>query len=136
MLEKCLNLTEPKPSTQYPCQKENFVNTSKKVPRKSSKKLISNILWLIVVRVVLVTKLFPLLFFDRYILAIQQIITFEEHLRCSFWLQWPCELPQSLWHHSHNPFHYVIPDKSHNFPLFWCLLCTATSDISSSNIKK
>ena len=34
---------------------------------------------------VLVTKLFSLLLTDRYILAIQQIITREEHLWYSFW---------------------------------------------------
>ena len=34
---------------------------------------------------VLVTNLFPLLLIDRYILAIEQIITREEHLWYSFW---------------------------------------------------
>ena len=34
---------------------------------------------------VLVTKLFSLLLINRYIVAIQQIITHEEHLRYSFW---------------------------------------------------
>ena len=34
---------------------------------------------------VLVTNLFSLLLIDRYILAIQQITTHEEHLWCSFW---------------------------------------------------
>ena len=34
---------------------------------------------------ILVTNHFSLLLIDRYILAIQQIITYEEHLRYSFW---------------------------------------------------
>ena len=33
---------------------------------------------------ILVTNHFSLLFIDRYILAIQQVITHEEHLRYSF----------------------------------------------------
>ena len=30
-------------------------------------------------------------------------------------------------------FHYAVSLKSHQFSLFWCILCTATSDILSSN---
>ena len=30
-------------------------------------------------------------------------------------------------------FHYAVSLKSHQFSLFWCILCGATSDILSSN---
>ena len=75
-----------------------------------------------------VTNLFPLLLIDRYILAIQQIITHEEHLRYSFDQQQSSELPQKPWHYGHNNrkqliqsqsyFYLTIPHKSHHFWLF------------------
>ena len=87
-----------------------------------------------------VTNGFSLLLIDRYILAIQQVITHKEHLRYSFWSS---ELPQKPWHHGHNNrkwlkqpkshFYVAVPGKSHLFPLFWCMLSTATPDISSSS---
>ena len=60
-----------------------------------------------------------------------------------FDLQRSSELSQRHWHHSPNNikwlkqlqshFHSAISHKSHHFPLYWCILCTATSYISSSN---
>ena len=86
-----------------------------------------------------VTNHFSLLLIDRYILAIQQIITHKEHFRYSF----SSELPQKPWHHGHNNrkwlkqpqshFYWAVPSKSRHFSLFWCMLCTATPDISSSS---
>ena len=29
--------------------------------------------------------------------------------------------------------YWAVPSKSYHFPLFWCMLCTATPDISSSS---
>ena len=91
---------------------------------------------------VLVTNPF-LLSIDRYILAIQQTTT-HEHL-WFFWSVAICRNHQKRWHYSHNNkrwlkepqiyFHLVIPHKSHHFWLFWCILCTATPDILSSNTK-
>ena len=70
---------------------------------------------------------------DRYILAIQQIITHKEHVRSS-------ELPQRPWHHNdkkwlkqpQSHFYWAIPNKSFHFSMFSCMLCTATPGISSS----
>ena len=77
---------------------------------------------------------------NRYILAVQQNITHEGHLRYSFWSS---KLPQKPWHHSHNNrkwlkqpqslFHRGIPRKSHHFLLLWYMLCMATPDSSSSS---
>ena len=83
---------------------------------------------------------------DRYILAIQQIITHKEHLRYSFDLWRYSGLLQKPWHHGHNRkwlkqprshFLWAIPHQSLHFSLFWCMLCTTTPNISSSseNIK-
>ena len=59
---------------------------------------------------ILVTNNFSLLldwFIVRYILAIQQIITHEEHLRYS------SELPQKPWHHGHNNRKWLKQPKCH-----------------------
>ena len=94
------------------------------------------------VRGIPVTNHFSLLLIDRYILAIQQITTHKRHLRHFFDLQRSSELPQKPWHLGHNNrkwlkqpesnFYWAVPSKSRHFPMFWCMLCTATPDISSS----
>ena len=51
------------------------------------------------------------------------------------------ELPQKCWHFSHNNRKWLKRPQSHfhkaffhhHFSLFWCILCTATSNISSSS---
>ena len=91
-----------------------------------------------------VTNPFSLLLIDRYILAIQQIITHKVHFQYSFWsvaIFWTSS--EQPWHHGHNNrkwlkqpkihFYWAIPSKSCHFSLFWCMLCTATPDISSSS---
>ena len=85
---------------------------------------------------VLLTNHFSLLLTDKYILAIQQIMTHKEHLRYS-WRS--SELPQKPWHHVHNNrsgwnslgshFYWTGPAIVAIF--CWCMLCMATSDISS-----
>ena len=91
---------------------------------------------------ILVTNHFSLLLIDRYILAIQHIIH-EKHLRYPFWYIAIFWTASESWYHGHNNrkwlkmpqshFHWAIPYKSYHFLLFWCMLCTATSDISSSS---
>ena len=56
-----------------------------------------------------VTNHFSLLLIDRYILAIQQIITHKEHFRYSF----SSELPQKPWHHGHNNRKWLKQPQSH-----------------------
>ena len=83
-----------------------------------------------------VTNHFSLLLIDRYILAIQQIITHKEHFRYSF----SSELPQKPWHHGHNNrkwlkqlqshFHWPISIAKPKVTIFRCFylcwsLCTA-----------
>ena len=93
---------------------------------------------------ILVTNNFSVrVLIDRYILAIQQIITHKEHLRYSFDLWRYSELPQKPWHHGRNNrkwlkqpqshFLWAIPHQSLHFSQFWCMLCTATPNISSSS---
>ena len=83
--------------------------------------------------------LFSLFLTDRYILATQQIITQEEHLRYSFWsaaIFWAAS--KALAHRHNNRkllkqplshFQQAIPD----FWLFWCILSTTAPDILSSS---
>ena len=88
-----------------------------------------------------VTNHFSVLLIDRY-LAIPQIITHKEHLWYSFWSVVISEPPQNTWHHDHNNrkwlkqpqihFYWAVPNKSCHFFLFWCMLCKATPDISTS----
>ena len=81
-------------------------------------------------------------------MAIQETITHEEHLggafSCNSFDLWrSSELPQKRWHHSHNKrkwlkrpqchCHKANLHKSDHSSLFWCILCTVTSDISSSS---
>ena len=87
---------------------------------------------------ILLTKYFSLLLIDRYILAIQQFITHEEHLRYFFWSVAIFWTASEALHYGHNNKKWlkslkVIPHKSHHFSLFWCMLCPATPEISSSN---
>ena len=52
---------------------------------------------------------------DRYILAIQQIVSHEEQLWFSFWfvaIFWT-ELPQKRWHHDHNNRKWLTQPQSH-----------------------
>ena len=52
------------------------------------------------VRGILVTSHFSMFLIDRYILAIQKIITHEEHLQYSFWsvaIFWTASEPLALW---------------------------------------
>ena len=52
---------------------------------------------------ILVINHFSLLLIDRYILAIQHIITHEERSSDTLWsVSWSSELPQNRLHHSHN----------------------------------
>ena len=95
------------------------------------------------VRGVLVTNRFSRLLIDRYILAIQQIITHKEHLWYSFWsvaIFWtssealaPYSSQQKLAQTVSSHFYWAVPSKSRHFWQFWCMLCTATPDISSSS---
>ena len=81
-----------------------------------------------------------LLLIERYILAIQLIITHEERLQYFFWSS---ELSQKSWHYGHknrkwlkqpqSHFHRAISQKSHQFFLFWCMLYTTIPDIPSSS---
>ena len=60
----------------------------------------------------------------------------KEHL-------WYPVLLRNRWHHDHNNrnclkqpqcyFHWIIPYKTHHLLLFWCMLCTATPNISISS---
>ena len=78
-----------------------------------------------------------------YILAIQQIITHKEHLRYSLWsvaIFWtssealaPWSKQQKVVKTASKSFSPSSPSKSNHFSLFWCMLCTATPDISSSS---
>ena len=82
-----------------------------------------------------VTNHFSLLLINRYILAIQQIITHKEHLRYSFWCTavfWKKNNRKWL-KQPQGHFYWAVPSKSGHFSLFWCMLCTATPDISSSS---
>ena len=84
---------------------------------------------------ILVINLFSLLLINRYILAIQQIITHKEHLRYSFWCTavfWKKNNRKWL-KQPQGHFYWAVPSKSGHFSLFWCMLCTATPDISSSS---
>ena len=70
------------------------------------------------------------------------IITHEEHLRYTFWsvaIFWavsealaPCSEQQKVTKTILKSFSLTNPPKSHHSSLFWCILCTATPDISSS----
>ena len=66
------------------------------------------------VRGIPVTNHFSLLLIDRYILAIQQIITHKEHFRYSF----SSELPQKPWHHGHNNRKWLKQLQSH---FYWAV---------------
>ena len=88
-----------------------------------------------------VTNHFSLSLIDRYILAIQQIITNKKHLRYSFWsvaIFWTYSEASVPWYNNRkwlkqpqSHFYWAFPNKSRLFSLFWCMLCTATADISS-----
>ena len=89
------------------------------------------------------TNLFSVLLFDRYILAIQQIITHGEHLRYYFWsiaISWTASEALVPWQNNRkwlkqpqSHFHQAIFHKGHHFLLFWCMFCTANPDIWSSS---
>ena len=90
-----------------------------------------------------ITNHFSLSLIDRYILAIQQIITHKEHLWYSFWsvaIFWtssealaPYSSQQKLAQTVSSHFYWAVPSKSRHFWQFWCMLCTATPNISSSS---
>ena len=92
---------------------------------------------------IVVTNHFSLFLIDKYILAIQQIITLKEHLRYSFWsaaaIFWTASEPLAPWHkkkwlkQTQIHFHRAIPHKSRHSSLLWCMLCTTTPDISRSS---
>ena len=82
-----------------------------------------------------VTNHFSLLLIDRYTLAIQQIIAHKEHLWYCFWyvaIFWTFRSLGTIVITTER-FYWAVPSKSRHFLLFWCLLCTVTSDISSSS---
>ena len=78
---------------------------------------------------ILVTNHFSLLLIgDRYILAIQQIITHEKHLRYSFStvsIFWTASEALTPWSYQQKVAKTTL--------LFWCMLCTANPVISSSS---
>ena len=65
------------------------------------------------IRGVLVTNIFSLLLIDRDILAIQQIITHEEHLQYSFWSVAIFWTASERWNHGHNSRKWLKQPKSH-----------------------
>ena len=79
---------------------------------------------------VLVTNLFSLLFIDRYILAIQEIITMS-FCDILFNLQRSSELSQKRWHHGHNKRKWLKHPQCHNSsqkPPFFAVLMFSLYD--------
>ena len=86
---------------------------------------------------ILVTNHFSRLLIDRCTLTIQQIITHEEHLRYSFWsvpIFWnPSETLAPLSKQKEVAKKVIFTNQFlPKVSLFWCMLCTATQNISSS----
>ena len=95
------------------------------------------------VRGLLVTNHFSMFLIDRYIFAIQQFITHEEHLQYSLWyvaIFWTASKALAPWSQQQKvskttskPLSLSNSSQKSPFFAFWCMLCTATPDISNSS---